>query len=128
MGTTAADYLRELGSGRRPDLPETTTGTVRLDVREDGRTEHWRLDIADQHVEVTRSGEDADLVVHGDRDAFDRVAAGEMHVSAALLRNELTASGDIRLFMMLRRLFPGPANARHPREAARAVAERGGRP
>ena len=63
MGATAEQYLRQLDAGRRPDLPETTAGTLRLDVRDDGSTDHWYLTIADQQVRVARSTEDADLVV-----------------------------------------------------------------
>lgn len=55
---------------------------------------------------------------------FDLLAAGRMHPATALMRNDLTVRGGFRLFMLLRRLFPGPPDARHPREAAR---ERGGR-
>jgi hypothetical protein len=123
-----AERLSRLGTGRWPELPETTTGSLRLDVREDGRTEHWYLDIADQHVRVTRSADEADLVVRADRTVFDQLAAGEGHVVQSLLRNELTVQGDIRLLMLLRRIFPGPGGARHPRELGRAaVAGRGWR-
>ncbi|RLP95559.1 SCP2 sterol-binding domain-containing protein [Micromonospora sp. CV4] len=121
MGTTVAEYLGRLDSGRRTDLPETTAGTLRLDAREDGHTEHWYLTVADQHVRVTKSGDDADLVVRAAPAVLDRLASGETHVATALLRNELTAQGDIQLLMLLRRIFPGPAGARHPRELGRAA-------
>lgn len=124
MTTSAADLLRRLGEDLHPDLPETTAGTVRLDVRGDRRTEHWYLTIADQRVAVTRSADEADLVVRADRAVFDRIAAGTLHPAAALGRNDLTVRGDIRLFMMLRRLFPGPPGARHPREMAAGTRRR----
>lgn len=114
MSTSAGEYLQRMGSGRHPDLPETTAGTVRLDIREDGYTDHWYLTIDHQHVEVSRSGEEAELVVRADREAFDRLASGQTHLAASLLRNELTLQGDIRLLMMLRRIFPGPSDARNP--------------
>ncbi|MFC4016497.1 SCP2 sterol-binding domain-containing protein [Micromonospora sp. GCM10011542] len=120
MGTTIAERLDRLDPGRRPELPETT-GTIRLDVREDGRTEHWYLLIADQQVRVIRSAEDADLVVRADRRIFDRLAGGQDHVAASLLRNDLTVHGNVGLLPMLRRIFPGPAGARHPRELGRAA-------
>ncbi|MEH1164213.1 SCP2 sterol-binding domain-containing protein [Micromonospora sp. CPCC 205539] len=121
MGTTVAEHLRQLGSGRRTDLPETTAGTMRLDAREDGWTEHWYLTIADQHVRVDRSADDAELVVRAERTVFDRLASGQTHLAEALLRNELTVQGNMRLLMLLRRIFPGPAGARHPRELGRAA-------
>ena len=125
MATSAAEYLERSVPGRHPDLPETTCGTLRLDIQENAHTEHWYLTIDRQNVEVSRSAADADLVVRADRDVFDRLAAGRTHIAQALLTNELTGQGDLRLLMSLRRIFPGPPGARHPREFAQA---RGGRP
>ncbi|MGW3784275.1 SCP2 sterol-binding domain-containing protein [Micromonospora chokoriensis] len=121
MGATAEQYLQQLDDGRRPDLPETTVGTLRLDVRSDGCTDHWYLRVADQRVQVTRSADDADLVVRADRWVFDSMVSGELHPGAAMLRNELTMQGDMRLLLVLRRIFAGPAGARHPRELGRAA-------
>jgi ubiquinone biosynthesis protein UbiJ len=118
MTTSAADYLERSVPGRHPDLPETTAGTLRLDLQEDGQTAHWYLTIDRQHVQVSRSADDADLVVRADRSVFDRLAAGHGHIGSALLRNEVTVQGNLRLLMSLRRLFPGPAHARHPRDVA----------
>ncbi|CCH17241.1 SCP2 sterol-binding domain-containing protein [Micromonospora lupini] len=127
MGTTAARFLQDLDQGRRPDLPATTAGTLRLDMRGEGCTDHWYLTVADQHVRVTRSADDADLLVRADRAVFDQLATGQLHLAEALLRNELTVRGDMALLMLLRRIFPGPAGARHPRALGRAaLAEREG--
>ncbi|MDM4718269.1 SCP2 sterol-binding domain-containing protein [Micromonospora sp. WMMA1363] len=128
MSTSAPELLRRLGLDRHPELPETTAGTVRLDSRGGGRTEHWYLTIADQRVTVTRRADDADLVVRADRAVFDQIAAGVLHPAAALGRNELTVRGDIRLFMTLRRLFPGPPGAHHPREVAARTLTADGEP
>ncbi|MEU5564263.1 SCP2 sterol-binding domain-containing protein [Micromonospora musae] len=122
MGTTAAEHLRTLTPERRPGLPDTMAGTLRLDAYQDGWTEHWYLTVVDQRIEVSRSADDADLVVRAHRSVFDRLAAGELRASAAMLRNDLTVQGDMRLFVVLRRVFPGPGDARHPREAARQLA------
>ncbi|MEU5908175.1 SCP2 sterol-binding domain-containing protein [Micromonospora sp. NPDC047467] len=124
MATTAAQFLQRLDTRRRPDLPETTAGTLRLDIRSDGCTEHWYLTIADQHVRVTRSADDAELVVSASREIFDQLANGQMHLAVALLRNELKVRGNLALLMMLRRIFPGPAGARHPRELGQAALAR----
>ncbi|MCZ7438647.1 SCP2 sterol-binding domain-containing protein [Micromonospora sp. WMMC241] len=118
MSTSAAEHLARAAAGRHPELPETTSGTVRLDMLEGGRTEHWYLTIDRQDVRVERSAEEADLVVRADREVFDRIAAGRLHLAAALLRNDLAGQGNLRLLMTLRRLFPGPPDARHPRDVA----------
>ncbi|WP_422739326.1 SCP2 sterol-binding domain-containing protein [Micromonospora sp. WMMD729] len=124
MGTTATSYLEQLDTGRRFDLPETTTGTLRLDLRDDGYTEHWYLTVADQHIKVTRSADDADLVVRASRAIFDELVSGDLPPGTALLRNELTLRGDMRLLLVLRRVLPGPKGARHPRELGRAALAR----
>ncbi|WP_433318002.1 SCP2 sterol-binding domain-containing protein [Micromonospora chersina] len=120
MSVSAAEYLDREVAGRHPDLPETTAGTMRLDLRDGARTEHWYLTIDHQEVRVARLADEADLVVRADREVFDRIAAGRLHPAAALLRNDLTAQGNLRLLLSLRRIFPGPPDARHPREVARA--------
>ncbi|MFG1657005.1 SCP2 sterol-binding domain-containing protein [Micromonospora chersina] len=120
MSVSAAEYLDREAAGRRPDLPETTAGTLRLDLRDGARTEHWYLTIDHQEVRVARLADEADLVVRADREVFDRIAAGRLNPAAALLRNDLTAQGNLRLLLSLRRIFPGPPDARHPREVAGA--------
>ncbi|MGV9212359.1 SCP2 sterol-binding domain-containing protein [Micromonospora sp. RB23] len=124
MGTTATSYLEHLDTDRPFDLPETTTGTLRLDLRDDGHTEHWYLTVADQHIRVSRSSDDADLVVRAPRAVFDELASGDLPPGTALLRNELTLRGDMRLLLVLRRVLPGPRGARHPRELGRAALAR----
>ena len=95
MGATAEQYLRQfLDTGRRPDLPETTAGTLRLDVRDDGSTDHWYLSIADQQVRVTRSADDAELVVRADRAVFDRMARGELHPGAGPVAQRADSAGQ----------------------------------
>lgn len=125
MSVSAAEYLDREVAGRHPDLPETTAGTLRLDLGDGARTEHWYLTIDHQEVRVARLIDEADLVVRADREVFDRIAAGRLNPAAALLRNDLTAQGDLRLLLALRRIFPGPPDARHPREVAGAASRVG---
>ncbi|MET7750449.1 SCP2 sterol-binding domain-containing protein [Micromonospora sp. NPDC005367] len=122
MGTTAVEHLLALTPERRPGIPETLNGTLRLDMYQDGWTQHWYLTVTDQHVEVGRSADDADLVLRAHRTVFDRLAAGQLRAPAAMLRNDMTVEGDMRLFVVFRRIFPGQAGAQHPREVARQLA------
>ncbi|MBQ0897385.1 SCP2 sterol-binding domain-containing protein [Micromonospora purpureochromogenes] len=119
MATSCAEFLERLTSRRRPQLPETLAGTIRLDLHDGGSTEHWYLTVHDQSVDVTRSPDDADVVVRADREVFDRIVDGRTEVVQSLMRNELTVQGDLALLLALRRIFPGPADARHPRDVAR---------
>ncbi|GAB3180060.1 SCP-2 sterol transfer family protein [Micromonospora palomenae] len=119
MATSGAEFLQRLTSRRRPQLPETLSGTIRLDLHDGGSTEHWYLTVHDQSLDVTRSPDDADLVVRADREVFDRLVDGRTEVVQSLMRNELTVQGEVRLLLALRRIFPGPVDARHPRDVAR---------
>ena len=65
-----------------------------------------------------------DLARHAEWNPFITKIDGELHPGAALLRNELSVQGNIQLLMLLRRIFPGPAGARHPRELGRAALAR----
>ncbi|MEU8262522.1 SCP2 sterol-binding domain-containing protein [Micromonospora sp. NPDC048999] len=121
MGGSIAEHLIEQVAGRHNEIPENTAGTVRLDLHDGGTTEHWYLTIDHQDVRVARSAGEADMVVHVDRDVFERIATGSPRLVSALLRNDITVQGDVRLLMTLRRLFPGPPEARHAREAERSA-------
>ncbi|TDB71448.1 SCP2 sterol-binding domain-containing protein [Micromonospora sp. KC723] len=124
MASSAVEFLKQLGSGIRQELPESVSGTVRLDLREGGHTEHWYLVLHNQRVDVRRSPQDADLVLCGDREAFDQLASGRRRLVESLMRNELSVIGDLQLALSLRRILPGPPGARHPREFARQEVER----
>ncbi|MFU8873819.1 SCP2 sterol-binding domain-containing protein [Micromonospora sp. SL4-19] len=121
MGGSITEHLIEQVAGRHPEIPENTAGTVRLDLHDGGSTEHWYLTIDHQDVRVARAAGDADMVVHVDREVFERIATGSPRLVSALLRNDITVQGDVRLLLTLRRLFPGPPGAQDPRGAGRGA-------
>jgi SCP-2 sterol transfer family len=103
-----------LGKGR---------GTVRFDVVDDGKTDHWLVGIADGAITVTHGDGDADCVMHAEKAAFDKVAGGHVNPMAALLRGAVTGEGDSRIMVRVQRLFPRPVGM--PEVAAdRAVGKR----
>ncbi|SCL32344.1 SCP-2 sterol transfer family protein [Micromonospora pallida] len=120
----ATEFLAHQIAGRYAELPETAAGTLRLDISENGWTDHWYLTLDRQSVRVTRSADEAELVVRGDQEVFDQLVTGRTAITSALMRNELVASGRLPLLLILRRLFPGPPGARHPRDIARQEGRR----
>jgi len=70
--------------------------------------EIWFVSVSDGKIAVSRANGDADCVVRTSRELFDGIASGEVNAMAALLRDELTAEGDLELLMLVQRLFPGP--------------------
>ena len=56
---------------------------------------------------MSRAAIGADCLVRADKALIDGIARGEVNATAALLRGELTAVGDLELLMLVQRLFPG---------------------
>lgn len=102
---------------RRPHEPllDKVKGTVRFDLRRDGQTEHWLVEIDRGAVAVYREEREADSVVVVDPELFEELAAGSENAVAAGLRGALTISGSLQLFLSLERLFPSPPDSRGPR-------------
>ncbi|MFC7548314.1 SCP2 sterol-binding domain-containing protein [Plantactinospora sp. GCM10030261] len=105
---------------RRHDvLPENVSATIRFDVSmHEGQTDHWYVRMRRGEVRVSRSVQPADCVIQGDAAVFDGLRRGGS-LLAALFRNDLSVSGDMRVFALLRQVLPGPPDARDPRELVR---------
>jgi putative sterol carrier protein len=105
-----ADFFAELADRGQEPLLAKVTGTARFDVVDGGGIEHWRVAIEKGAITVSRRSGGADAVVRGSRETFERVAAGELNVMAAVMREELGVGGDPRLLVHLQRLFPRPGS------------------
>ncbi|MEV4411299.1 SCP2 sterol-binding domain-containing protein [Catellatospora sp. NPDC049609] len=103
----ATDYFTGLAEHGRYPLLGAVTGTIRFDLGNHGRTEHWRVAIARGHVDVSRGGEPADCIVKVDKKLFDGMVTGTVNTMAAVLRGQVDVDGDLHLITMLQRLFPG---------------------
>jgi putative sterol carrier protein len=94
--------------GHEPSLA-SVSGTVRFDLRDGERTEHWYLTIDRGDVSVEHKQDDADCVLRADLATFEAIVAGRTNAMAALLRGAIEIEGRALLMIMLQRLFPGPA-------------------
>ncbi|GAB3354679.1 hypothetical protein GCM10027452_22570 [Micromonospora halotolerans] len=56
-------------------------------------------------------------MVGADPRLFEELVTGEENTIAALLRGDMTVSGDLRLVLQVERTFPGPAESRGPHHA-----------
>ena len=92
-----------------------TSGTLRFDLHEGPQTTHWLLQIDRGNLEVSREDREADTVVGTAPRLFDELVTGEENAIAALLRGDMTVSGDLRLMLQVERVFPGPPDSRGPR-------------
>ena len=108
MPDATADFFEGLAKRAREPLLGKTKATVRFDIADGARTDHWLVGIDDGALDVAQRSGEADCIVIADRAAFDRVAAGKTNAMAALLRGAIEVEGDPRLIVRVQRLFPAP--------------------
>ncbi|GIJ07512.1 SCP2 sterol-binding domain-containing protein [Micromonospora andamanensis] len=94
-------------------------GTLRIDLTEGHRTEHWLVRMRPGVAEVGQGAEPGDATWYCSVDLFDRLATGRAQAIATTFRNESTFRGDVVLFLAFRRFFPSAPGTRDPREVAR---------
>ena len=81
-------------------------GTCRFEIAGAGT---WVLSIQDAALTVTEMPADAELVVAGDAQEFDRIVRGEVDPFIVALQGKLTISGRLVLFpLVVLRFFPAP--------------------
>lgn len=123
MTDSIAELLEKLGRNQNPrlkELPSWARGTIRLDIRGDGRVEHWFVTLEKGKARVSLAGREPKAIICGGRPVLDRMARGETKFSPAVFRNDLIIEGDLRLADAFGRiLFPGPPTAHHPRDFVR---------
>jgi putative sterol carrier protein len=114
-------FFTRLSAEHQPLLARMT-GSVRFDIADGERTEHWYLGIRKGDVAVSHTAEEADCVLSADIDTFDAILTGRMNALAAVLRGSLVLQGKVILLTALQRLFPGSSEA--PTEPAAGYARR----
>jgi putative sterol carrier protein len=108
MADATAEFFDGLSRRGHEPLLGKLRATVRFDIVDGKRTDHWMLGLDDGDLAVSRSDGDADCVIQADKAAFDKVASGRTNAMAAYLRGALTLDGEPRLLVRLIRLFPDP--------------------
>jgi putative sterol carrier protein len=111
MGATEELFTKLAQRGYEPLLAKAD-GTVRFDLVDGRTTRRWLVELSKGNVAVSRRNARADAVVSADRRLFDRIASGKANALAAMLRDEVRVSGDVRLVVAFQRLLPGPPPAR----------------
>jgi len=113
--TTA--FFRELvASGHQP-LLGNTSGTLRFDLSDADRVEHWYVAVHNGDVTVSHKRGKADAVMTGDKELFERIATGRENAMAAVLRGAVSPQGDVSLMLRFARIFPGPPSEADAGEA-----------
>jgi putative sterol carrier protein len=105
---TAAGFFGRLAERRHEPLLKNVTGTMRFDLVDGGRTEHWYLDINKGETEISRKSAPADSIIRADKAFFDDLACGKENAMAAALRGALVLEGKLALLVSFQGLLPGP--------------------
>jgi len=101
-------FFADLAGRRHEHLLKRASGTVRFDLVDGERLEHWCVVMNSGDVTVSRKNAKADSVVRLDKATFDGMASGKVNAMAATMRGDLVPEGDLGLILLLQRLFPAP--------------------
>jgi len=102
------DFFEHIGEQRFDPRLGTARGSLRFDIGEGRRREHWRVELDRGAITVSRDGGDADCILVTDPDTFDAVVDGRLNGTTAALRGLVDLQGDIDLLFYFQRLFPDP--------------------
>lgn len=111
MADATRQFFEGLAAKGHEPLLESFSGTLRFDLRDGERTEHWYVVLKKGDVEVSHGDGDAEMVMSTDLATFDAILGGEMNAMAALLRGVVTAHGRSVLLLAFQRLFRGSVGA-----------------
>jgi putative sterol carrier protein len=108
MTDATAEFFDGLSRRGPEPLLGTTRATVRFEIVDGGRTDHWLVRIRDGALAVSHADGEAECVVRADKAVFDDLAGGRTNPLAAMLRGAIGLDGNPRLFVRVQRLFPPP--------------------
>lgn len=107
MTSSTLEFFDDLDRRKHEPLLERVSATVRFDITDGERTEHYLVRIDHGDIRVSAENVPADCVIGGDRPVFDAIIDGHMSPMAALLRGVLAVDGDPELLVLTQRLFRG---------------------
>lgn len=120
MGDATNRFFDGLAARGRHLLPAKWDGSIRFDLADRERTDHWMLEIQHGDVTISRDIREADAIMHVEHGLFEKLATGEESLVPLLFRGAFVVTGELRLLGEFRKLLPGQPGARHPRDVARA--------
>src|SRR5262245_2332461 len=112
MSDPTRQFFEELAQRDHEPLLENTSGTMRFDITNGKKTDHWFVTIDKGDVTVSHRSGDADASIVASKALFDTLASGNVSPVAAALRGTLAIEGDWGLLVLFRRLLPGPSTAK----------------
>ena len=108
-------FFDELAARGHERFLEKAHGTMRFELRRNGRTDRWLLTVDDGDLAVSRKGGPATCIVRTEKSVFDGMAVGEVNAAAAVIRGDVEIEGDSELLVMFQRLLPSPPHQPVPK-------------
>jgi putative sterol carrier protein len=108
MTDPTAAFFEDLRSREYEPLLARKKGTVRVEVTNGRKTDHWLVVFDDGTIEVSNRDISADATLRADASLFDRIVSGEANAVSAVLRGALSLDGDWNVLVVFQRLFPSP--------------------
>ncbi|WP_229403181.1 SCP2 sterol-binding domain-containing protein [Micromonospora okii] len=119
MLDATARFFEDLDRRGYEPLLARTSGTIRFDLNEGPRTTHWLLTVDRGRLRSSQEDREADVVVGTSPALFEGLVTGREHGIAALLRGDMTMTGNARLVVQVERILPGPPESHGPRQRPR---------
>jgi putative sterol carrier protein len=101
-------FFGELAARTHEPLLKRASGTLRFDLGDRERVQHWHVTMREGGVTVSRRRAKADAVVRLDKRTFEAMVTGTLNATAAVLRGDLVSEGDLGMLLLFQRVFPAP--------------------
>ncbi|GIJ80700.1 SCP-2 sterol transfer family protein [Micromonospora phaseoli] len=121
MPDATTRFFEELDRQGYEPLLAKISGALRFDLHEGPQTTHWLVRIDRGEIRVSQEDMEADTVVGTSPELFDDLVTGRENGLSALLRGDMTVTGDARLVVQVERIFPGPPHAQGPHRYRKGV-------
>jgi putative sterol carrier protein len=111
MGQVTEAFLSGLPERGDETSARKMTGTMRIDLRDNGKVDYWHLTFDGGKVSAKKEAKgrgSADCHLITDSELFDRMVGGRANAMAAVLRGTILVRGDLNKLVAFQRLFPGP--------------------
>jgi putative sterol carrier protein len=95
-------------AGPHPEVPKTISGSLRFDLGNGNRNEHWRVTFDKGLISTARSNDAADCIVRTDKATMEAIIQGRINSMAALLRGAIKVEGQVLLLALFRSLLTAP--------------------
>jgi putative sterol carrier protein len=111
MAEPTKRFFAALAKKKSEPLLRTVSGTLRCDLEDGERTEHWYVTIERGDVTVSHKRAAADCILSTDLATFEAILDGKINAMAAVLRGLVSVEGRVRLVVALQALFTPSAGA-----------------